>query len=292
MSEPKTTSELQLYKILQRANLLSYYDVFISQGGDDVRQLVEAGEEEFLEIMALVGMASKPLHVRRLQKALHEWASFNRSPTVSRLPSTYIPSVPSVGNKRLIQISPVQNIKDEEKSNDSNPESDDTCQTSCTIELSTEQAIAIERSATNLASKLPQFAPKMIQMKKPFGKELEDVLRLPSVHPEYMSLLRRHSAIYIPNSSEERNDSRLTIYQVLTNEAAAQLCKHRPALVTRRDDLFPLAKRVVKDACKTGDICVTMTSSDSSSSSGDEDPTCPKKCKTEENPIQQVGISI
>ena len=36
-------------------------------------KLCEAGEEEFLEIMALVGMASKPLHVRRLQKALQDW---------------------------------------------------------------------------------------------------------------------------------------------------------------------------------------------------------------------------
>ena len=45
----------------------------IIAGGDDVHQLCEAGEEEFLEIMALVGMATKPLHVRRLQKALHEW---------------------------------------------------------------------------------------------------------------------------------------------------------------------------------------------------------------------------
>ncbi|KAG1701733.1 NGFI-A-binding protein 1 [Nymphon striatum] len=44
-------------------------------GGDDVQQLCEAGEEEFLEIMALVGMASKPLHVRRLQKALQEWVT-------------------------------------------------------------------------------------------------------------------------------------------------------------------------------------------------------------------------
>jgi len=44
-------------------------------GGDDLQQLCDAGEEEFLEIMALVGMASKPLHVRRLQKALHEWVS-------------------------------------------------------------------------------------------------------------------------------------------------------------------------------------------------------------------------
>ena len=41
-----------------------------------MRQLCEAGEDEFLEIMALVGMASKPLHVRRLQKALQEWLNY------------------------------------------------------------------------------------------------------------------------------------------------------------------------------------------------------------------------
>ena len=50
-----------------------YYTNFQLSGGDDVQQLCEAGEEEFLEIMALVGMASKPLHVRRLQKSLHDW---------------------------------------------------------------------------------------------------------------------------------------------------------------------------------------------------------------------------
>lgn len=94
--QPTNESELQLYRVLQRSNLLSYYDTFISQGklvaapawdrvikwaifllpgGDDVQQLCDAGEEEFLEIMALVGMANKPLHVRRLQKALQEWVS-------------------------------------------------------------------------------------------------------------------------------------------------------------------------------------------------------------------------
>ena len=58
--------------------MLIYYliiiHIYMFIGGDDVQQLCEAGEEEFLEIMALVGMASKPLHVRRLQKALQEWA--------------------------------------------------------------------------------------------------------------------------------------------------------------------------------------------------------------------------
>ena len=38
-----------------------------------MQQLCEAGEAEFLEIMDLVGMASKSMHVRRLQKALQEW---------------------------------------------------------------------------------------------------------------------------------------------------------------------------------------------------------------------------
>ena len=47
----------------------------VFSGGDDVQQLCDAGEDEFLEIMALVGMASKPLHVRRFQKALAEWVS-------------------------------------------------------------------------------------------------------------------------------------------------------------------------------------------------------------------------
>uniref|UniRef100_A0A673H870 NGFI-A-binding protein 2-like n=1 Tax=Sinocyclocheilus rhinocerous TaxID=307959 RepID=A0A673H870_9TELE len=83
MSLPRTLGELQLYRVLQRANLLMYYDTFIQQGGDDVQQLCEAGEEEFLEIMALVGMATKPLHVRRLQKALRDWAA---NPTLFNQP--------------------------------------------------------------------------------------------------------------------------------------------------------------------------------------------------------------
>ncbi|CAH2224418.1 NGFI-A-binding 2 isoform X1 [Pelobates cultripes] len=88
-SLPRTLGELQLYRVLQRANLLGYYDTFIQQGGDDVQQLCEAGEDEFLEIMSLVGMATKPLHVRRLQKALRDWATnpalFNQ-PTLGSIP--------------------------------------------------------------------------------------------------------------------------------------------------------------------------------------------------------------
>ncbi|XP_061882645.1 NGFI-A-binding protein 2 [Entelurus aequoreus] len=98
MSLPRTLGELQLYRVLQRANLLAYYDTFIQQGGDDVQQLCEAAEDEFLEIMALVGMATKPLHVRRLQKALRDWAA---NPTVFSQPAS---GVPSVGGIPLFKV--------------------------------------------------------------------------------------------------------------------------------------------------------------------------------------------
>ncbi|XP_035007484.1 NGFI-A-binding protein 2 isoform X1 [Hippoglossus stenolepis] len=88
MSLPRTLGELQLYRVLQRANLLAYYETFIQQGGDDVQQLCEAAEEEFLEIMALVGMATKPLHVRRLQKALRDWAA---NPALFNQPVANVP---------------------------------------------------------------------------------------------------------------------------------------------------------------------------------------------------------
>jgi len=77
---PSNDSELQLFRVLQRANLLNYFDVMIELGGDDVQQLCDAGEEEFLEIMALIGMASKPLHVRRLQKSLQDFITHPREP--------------------------------------------------------------------------------------------------------------------------------------------------------------------------------------------------------------------
>ncbi|KAJ8349894.1 hypothetical protein SKAU_G00250240 [Synaphobranchus kaupii] len=99
---PRTLGELQLYRILQRANLLCYYDAFIQQGGDDVQQLCEAGEDEFLEIMALVGMASKPLHVRRLQKALRDWVT---KPTLFNQPLAALP-VCSIPVYKLPESSP------------------------------------------------------------------------------------------------------------------------------------------------------------------------------------------
>lgn len=76
---PSNKAELELYRLLDRANLLNYFGTFLNFGGDDVQQLSDADEDEFLEIMSLVGMTQKPLHVRRLQKALIEWRELDNS---------------------------------------------------------------------------------------------------------------------------------------------------------------------------------------------------------------------
>lgn len=67
-------------------------------GGDDVQQLCDAGEDEFLEIMALVGMASKPLHVRRFQKTLAEWVN---NPAAFQTPFTT-----SIGERVVVRATP------------------------------------------------------------------------------------------------------------------------------------------------------------------------------------------
>ena len=62
-----------LYKILESANLLSYYEAFVEIGADDVSQLFDTCGEVFEEAIEAVGMASKLLHVRRLEKALNDF---------------------------------------------------------------------------------------------------------------------------------------------------------------------------------------------------------------------------
>ena len=68
------SSELQVYAVLQRANLLLYFETFMAIGGDDLNQFYEASDSEFQELMVLVGMASHPSHVRRFKLVLNEWA--------------------------------------------------------------------------------------------------------------------------------------------------------------------------------------------------------------------------
>ncbi|XP_064464593.1 uncharacterized protein LOC135375893 [Ornithodoros turicata] len=66
-------SNPELRKLLEAADLSSYYDNFIDIGGDNVQQLRDCTSDDFQQVINLVHMAAKPLHVKRLKKALKEW---------------------------------------------------------------------------------------------------------------------------------------------------------------------------------------------------------------------------
>ncbi|XP_072144247.1 uncharacterized protein nab isoform X2 [Dermacentor andersoni] len=323
-SQPTNESELQLYRVLQRANLLSYYDTFICQGGDDVQQLCEAGEEEFLEIMALVGMASKPLHVRRLQKALQEWvnnpAMFQTPlvpslgppppghhpagppphlqqqqhgvspvarpmglapplrPPVSASPGLKEPPPPRIhhapppppppppppapqppfGQANLAEWTPRSTPSSQEPLS-ANPgmlgsggDSSDagvrpvTPPTPVLVEA---QIRRLAESAELLVRSLP---PHAFVDPRPHGrrmcKDLEHVLSMSEDDPRRMDEIRKYAAIYGRFDCKRKPEKPLTLHEVSVNEAAAQICKHIPALLTRRDELFPLARQAVRDS--------------------------------------------
>ncbi|KAI1290218.1 NGFI-A-binding -like protein [Halotydeus destructor] len=88
----------------------------------------------------------------------------------------------------------------------------------------------------------------MAANKKKVSKELEFVMSLAEDDPRRMEELRKYAAIYGRFDCKRKPEKPLTLHEVSVNEAAAQMCRLMPALLTRRDELFPLARQVVRDS--------------------------------------------
>ncbi|XP_077369180.1 NGFI-A-binding protein 1-like isoform X1 [Festucalex cinctus] len=325
---PRTLGELQLYRILQRANLLYYYEAFIQQGGDDVQQLCEAGEEEFLEIMALVGMASKPLHVRRLQKALRDWVT---NPAIFNQPLTSLPvcSIPvyklpegsptllgaqdrantssvkmskavatcsdtgklDVTRDKVSVGSPLQGNADVRfwsgHSNDSEHSlspSDLGSPSSPRDVLEALDAAAVQsvlecvdRMAPGLTKVDLAEVKEQLKSNKKLAKMIGHIFELSDDDPRREEEIRKYSAIYGRFDSKRRDGKHLTLHELTVNEAAAQLCMRDMALLTRRDELFGLARQISRE------VTYKYTYRTSKSRCGDRDEPSPKRIKTEEN---------
>ncbi|KAF6769953.1 hypothetical protein AHF37_11940 [Paragonimus kellicotti] len=103
-----STGELEVLLLLQRANLSQYFKSFIDHGGDDARQLVDLLKDpnDFMELVKLVGMDKKPLHVRRLRKVLQDFPNLSdREPSGSSTSETIDNSVSEqVTNPMLFNI--------------------------------------------------------------------------------------------------------------------------------------------------------------------------------------------
>uniref|UniRef100_H3DIF5 NGFI-A binding protein 1a (EGR1 binding protein 1) n=1 Tax=Tetraodon nigroviridis TaxID=99883 RepID=H3DIF5_TETNG len=324
---PRTLGELQLYRILQRANLLYYYEAFIQQGGDDVQQLCEAGEEEFLEIMALVGMASKPLHVRRLQKALRDWVT---NPAIFNQPLTSLPvcSIPvyklpegsptllsgqeranaagakvpkgaaaagsdpgklDVARDKASAGSPLQGGSEARfwsgHSNDSehslSPSDLGSPSSPRDVEALDAAAVqsvleCVDRMAPSPKADLAEVKEQLKSNKK-LAKMIGHILEMNEDDPRREEEIRKYSAIYGRFDSKRRDGKHLTLHELTVNEAAAQLCMRDVALLTRRDELFGLARQISRE------VTYKYTYRTSKSRCGERDEPSPKRIKTEEN---------
>lgn len=139
--------------------------------------------------------------------------------------------------------------------------------------LSEMQVARITLGAEKIASQLPQREPRAHTSKKRTSRELEQVIAMSETDPRRMDEIRKYSAIYGRFDCKRRPEKPLTLHEVCVNEAAAQLCRLVPALLTRRDELFPLARQIVKDAgfghsasiARYGNLISQMTQAQTSS---------------------------
>nr|XP_045623064.1 NGFI-A-binding protein homolog [Procambarus clarkii] len=74
------------------------------------------------------------------------------------------------------------------------------------------------------------------------------IMNMSEDDPRRMDEIRKYAAIYGRFDCKRKPEKPLTLHEVSVNEAAAQICKYMPALLTRRDELFPLARQVVRDS--------------------------------------------
>lgn len=99
-----------------------------------------------------------------------------------------------------------------------------------------------------ISRELPQLEPRPHSAKKRSTKNVEQLLAMSECDPRRMDEIRKFAAIYGRFDCKRKPEKPLTLHEVCVNEAAAQICKFVPALLTRRDELFPLARQAVRES--------------------------------------------
>ncbi|CAJ0597585.1 unnamed protein product [Cylicocyclus nassatus] len=113
----------------------------------------------------------------------------------------------------------------------------------------TRRFVAFPTAQWRYVKKSHDFHQILYKIKSEFqsGKVL-DLLSTSADTLNRLAEYRKYSAIYGRFDAKSKPDKGLSFHEVSVNEAAAQLCLIMPSLLTTRDELFPLARQVVKDA--------------------------------------------
>lgn len=119
-----------------------------------------------------------------------------------------------------------------------------------------ESTTAAQKSKTNKSFFLPPYLQPgssctafddLVDDSTPIQKGLGPCPVSPSMwDSQRAELIRKHSAIYGQNVNKRKME-KLSFHEENVNEAAQQLCMRDPTLLVRREELFILARRAVKE---------------------------------------------
>ncbi|KAB5513023.1 hypothetical protein PHYPO_G00250080, partial [Pangasianodon hypophthalmus] len=279
---PRTLGELQLYRILQRANLLCYYDAFIQQGGDGVAAAVARPLRMSSWRSWLVGMASKPLHAIPVYK-------LPDGPVLPvKVPKTDPPKTEAGSGSSSATASPQQSsneprfwvdrsISPAEFGSPSPPLPRDTLEA---LDIAAVQAVSecVDRMARALPKSDPAELREQLKANKKLAKMIGHIFDMSDDDPRREEEIRKYSAIYGRFDSKRKDGKHLTLHELTVNEAAAQLlCMKEVALLTRGDEVIRTSLRQV-----SREVTYKYTYRTSKSRCGDRDEPSPKRIKTEQ----------
>lgn len=237
-------------------------------GADDIEQLQELDEDEFEQLCAMVGIDRKPFHVMRLKKALNRHtAAKPHLPDIKAKPSiTAPPSNPSAsaltGQSTSSGYSSGVNVEQNHRSVDSVAKKH-TSQSSTSVAGTsnnvTPSSGGVKTTADGGKSKtlfLPPYLQEnsegqnfeeLIDDQTPVQKTLGPSPFQPSMWGAgRKELIRKYATIYGKNFNRRQKEL-LTPFEEQVNEGAYQLCLRDPTLLVRREELFILSKRAVKE---------------------------------------------
>ena len=214
-------------------------------------------------------MDKKPFHVMRLRKALDKYLAFPPDPpsilnlqakststnaTVASFQTSPAPSDPIPPNSHTSTFS--QGPKPNQDPMISRPDIETSTANS---QSSSNAAVAHHHLAQGGSVTLflpPYLHPdadstsnfdELIDDQTPIQKSLNPPPCKPATwDPKRKSLIQKYAAIYGKNI-DKRQKEFLSPFEEHVNEAAYQLCMRDPTLLVRRDELFLLSKRAVKE---------------------------------------------
>ncbi|CAF2929184.1 unnamed protein product [Rotaria sp. Silwood2] len=236
--------------------------IALEKCGDDLKQLAEAQNDDFQEIITLVGMVSKPLHIKRFKKALADYRqSMNNidnehtfiNNSYSTVPSHRISTDETLSDRNkfssLIHSTSTNNspnLINQISSNWCLNKIDHSKNNNIHQLLDDNQRKMIADEAERLANLLPVTTIKKLNGRNNISKDLFATMNLPRDFEDRWQRIRKYSAIYNRFDSKTPNQV-LSLHEILMNEAAAAICFHRPEFLTRRDELLHFARRILQN---------------------------------------------